>query len=70
MDNDRLDLTTTGAEGTADEIDLLSNGFKLRIATDPNVAETSIFIAIAENPFGGFDGTFGASDGVSPATAR
>jgi hypothetical protein len=70
VDNDRLDLTTTGAEGTADEIDLLSNGFKLRIATDPNVAETSIFIAIAENPFGGFGGTFGASGGVSPATAR
>ena len=53
VDNDRLDLVSTGAEGTADEIDLLSNGFKLRIATDPNVAETSIFIAFADTPIQG-----------------
>jgi len=50
VDNDRLVAEETTVEGTADEIDLLSNGFKLRIATDPNVAETYIFIAIAEAP--------------------
>jgi hypothetical protein len=32
-------------------IDILSNGFKLKIATDPNIAETYIYLAIAENPF-------------------
>ena len=39
-DNDKLIFETTAAEGTADEIDILSNGVKMRIATDPNVAET------------------------------
>jgi hypothetical protein len=43
VDNDRLNLDTTAAEGTADEIDIVSNGVKLRIATDPNVAETYIY---------------------------
>ena len=32
-------------------IDLLSNGFKLRIATDPNVAETYVYMAFAKAPF-------------------
>jgi len=62
VDNDALLADTTGAELTADNIDILSNGFKLRIATDPNVAETYIFCAFAEFPFGG--------DGVAQARAR
>jgi hypothetical protein len=51
VDNDSLLANTTGAETTTDMVDLLSNGFKLRIATDPNVAETYVYAAFAENPF-------------------
>ena len=51
VDNDALVANTNAAEATADQIDLLSNGFKCRIATDPNVAETYIYMAFAENPF-------------------
>jgi len=61
VDNDSL-FFTTGVELTANNIDLLSNGFKLRIATDPNVAETYIYAAWAEFPSGG--------GGVSQARAR
>ena len=32
-------------------IDILSNGFKFRIATDPNVAETYVYASFAHNPF-------------------
>jgi hypothetical protein len=39
------------AESTTDMIDILSNGFKCRIATDPNVAESYLYMAFAENPF-------------------
>jgi len=46
-----LNADTTAAESTSSEIDILSNGFKIRIATDPNVAETYIYMAFAENPF-------------------
>ena len=62
VDNNSLFANTNGSELTADNIDILSNGFKMRIAGDPNVAETYIYMAFAENPFGG--------DGVAPATAR
>jgi len=48
--NYRLNTDATSAESTASEIDILSNGFKIRIATDPNVAETYIFMAWAEMP--------------------
>jgi len=56
----------TDAETTASSAycDILSNGFKLR-ATDGfvnNSASTYIYMAFAENPFGG--------DSVAPATAR
>jgi len=51
VDNDALVANATTVEATADQIDLLSNGFKLRIATDPNVAETYIYMAFAEAPF-------------------
>jgi len=50
-DNNRLNCNDNTAEGTVDEIDFLSNGFKLRIATDPNVAESYIYAAFAESPF-------------------
>lgn len=49
--NYRLEANSTDAETTTAEIDLLSNGFKLRTATDPNVAETYIYAAFAESPF-------------------
>jgi len=51
VDNDALVGEDTTAEATTDMIDLLSNGFKCRITTDPNVAETYIYIAFAEAPF-------------------
>ena len=62
VDNDHLAADTTAAEATTDMIDILSSGFKLRIATDPNVAETYAFMAFADKPFGG--------SGVSQARAR
>jgi len=51
VDNDALVVDDPIVEATADQIDLLSNGFKLRIATDPNVAETYVYMAWAEAPF-------------------
>ena len=51
VDNNRFLVDTNVAEATTDMIDILSNGFKLRIATDPNVAETYIYLAMAHNPF-------------------
>ena len=60
-DNDALSISTPLAETTANDIDILSNGFKCRIATDPNVAETYVYMAIADHPSG---------LGVSQARAR
>ena len=51
VDNDPLLANSAAVEATTDMIDLLSNGFKFRIATDPNVAETYIYMAFAEAPF-------------------
>jgi len=51
VDNDTLIANDTTVESTTDYIDILSNGFKNRIATDPNVAETYLYIAFAESPF-------------------
>ena len=51
VDNNRFLVDTNVAEATTDMIDILSNGFKFRIATDPNVAETYVYLAIAHNPF-------------------
>jgi len=51
VDNDALTSNGTTVEATADQIDILSNGFKCRIATDPNVAETYIYMAFAKAPF-------------------
>ena len=50
-DNDPLIAEDTTVEATTDMIDLLSNGFKFRITTDPNVAETYMYMAFAEAPF-------------------
>ena len=49
--NDPLVAEANTAEATTDMVDLLSNGFKFRIATDPNVAETYVYAAFAEAPF-------------------
>ena len=57
-------LVQTDAETSVTYVDALSNGFKLR-TTNARVngsGVTHIFMAFAENPFGG--------DGVAPATAR
>jgi hypothetical protein len=51
VDNNELQANEADAQTTTDMIDILSNGFKLRIATDPNVAETYIYAAFARNPF-------------------
>ena len=51
VDNDHLAGNTTAVEATTDMIDLLSNGFKLRTSSDPNIAETYIYAAFAEAPF-------------------
>lgn len=50
-DNNQLVTDATTAEATSDMIDMLSNGFKCRISTYPNVAETYAYLAWAENPF-------------------
>ena len=49
-DNNTLVAEATTTEATTNMIDLLSNGFKFRIATDPNVAETYSYMAFAEAP--------------------
>ena len=51
VDNDSLSGEVPAVEATTDMVDLLSNGFKARIATDPNVAETYVYMAFAEVPF-------------------
>jgi len=51
IDNDPLVAEATTVEATTDMIDLVSNGFKIKIATDPNVAETYVYAAFAEAPF-------------------
>ena len=50
-DNNQLWANRDAVESTQDMIDILSNGFKFRIAGDPNVAETYIYAAFAEAPF-------------------
>mgnify|MGYP003143153511 CR=1 FL=1 len=64
--NDRLFPNTADPNdphASNDHVDFLSNGFKMRSAgTLLNAAGTYIFMAFAENPFGG--------DGAAPGTAR
>jgi hypothetical protein len=63
----KLEPNSSSAESTSainNNLDFLSNGFKLRQANGGMNASgsTYIYMAFAENPFGG--------DGVAPATAR
>jgi len=51
VNNNEIQGNDSTAEATTDMIDLLSNGFKHRIATDPNVAESYIYLSWATNPF-------------------
>ena len=51
VDNNAITMNEAAAQTTTDMIDILSNGFKMRIATDPNVAETYVYLAFAKNPF-------------------
>jgi len=64
QNNNHLAPNLSGSEQTDLGVDFLSNGFKLRNSgSSPNASGGDyIFMAWAENPFGG--------DGVSPATAR
>lgn len=50
--NELLVANGANAEAATSVLDIVSNGFKLRISTDPNVnAGTYVFLAIAEAPF-------------------
>jgi hypothetical protein len=51
VDNNSFLIDLANAETTTDMIDIVSNGFKFKIATDPNIAETYIYLAVASNPF-------------------
>jgi hypothetical protein len=65
--NKYLFADSSSAEGTDDNMDFLSNGFKLRVATyQPNTSGgTWIYLAIAEQPF-----VTSTDNGSIPATAR
>ena len=66
IDNNHLQVNGTDAEGTADTLDILSNGFKIREsgAGTNNGGETYIYMSFAEEPLV-------ANVGQSiPATAR
>tara|TARA_R100001079_G_scaffold110107_1_gene84577 strand:+ start:767 stop:1840 length:1074 start_codon:yes stop_codon:yes gene_type:complete len=68
-ENDQLHSNTTGAEsmGSGTTLDLLSNGFKLRVTDDDKNENGNpyIYMAFAENPFVGND-----SGTAVPVTAR
>jgi hypothetical protein len=49
--NDRLQADSSAAEDTVADMDILSNGFKMRSALMNNNAATFIYAAFAENPF-------------------
>jgi len=53
VDNNELVANTTAVEETYDQIDILSNGFKMRAnGTSTNLnGDTYIYMAFAENPF-------------------
>jgi len=52
-----VDSTSAGTSGYV-LYDILSNGFKLRITTDPNInTSTIIYMAFADKPFGNTNGT-------------
>jgi hypothetical protein len=50
--NRRLSSNTSAAEGTDDQLDIYSNGFKMRTTdSEINSGYTFIYMAFAENPF-------------------
>jgi hypothetical protein len=53
VDNNTLFPSTTAADNTADRIDILSNGFKIRVNSDGvnDSGSTYIYMAFAEAPF-------------------
>ena len=53
VDNDALQANGNNAEGTSDDIDLLSNGFKMRTSGvgENGSANSYIYMAFAESPF-------------------
>jgi len=51
VDNNAMAMNEADAQSTTDMIDILSNGFKMRITTDPNIGETYVYLAFAKNPF-------------------
>ena len=53
VDNDHLKPNTNEAEGTSDDLDLLSNGFKLRTSGSGENSGNFIYMAFAENPIVG-----------------
>jgi len=64
VDNNVLYPNANSAEGTSDDIDLLSNGFKIRRATGllNDTAVTYIYMAFAESPL--------VASNFNPTTAR
>jgi hypothetical protein len=46
VENAQLWANLSTAEATADNLDIVTGGLKMRIATDPNVAETYVYMAI------------------------
>ena len=62
-ENHRLYPSDESAEGTGNDYDLLSNGFKVRQSGGSQQSgRTNIYMAFAENPF--------VSSGGIPCTAR
>ena len=59
-----LDTTNIEYTGTVRILDITGNGFKIKSSHNSvnNSGDTYVYMAFAENPFGG--------DGVAPATAR
>jgi hypothetical protein len=61
--NKRLNAESASSESTANMVDFLSNGFKIRSTGDSNyLSDINIFMAFAENPF--------VTSGGIPNTAR
>ena len=61
LDNNRLDVNTSAAQGTDDRLDLLSNGFKSRNTGNPNTATSWVYLAFAEAPLVNSNGVPGCA---------
>ena len=53
VDNDHLKANNSDQEGTSDDLDILSNGFKLRTSGSGENSGNFIYMAFAENPMVG-----------------